>query len=129
MAEGNQPPIPQGYQVESTVVTPLPAQRAFPLRRADFLTLCDENNGSERASRDLHGGFFISAVIGLTGLISSIDWSKPFTSEKVSYTSFLLLLVIAAATGWGCLYHWRRIKRENTPYTRLRQFISEFFDE
>src|SRR5579859_645680 len=99
MAEGNQPPIPQGYEVESTVVTPLPAQRAFPLRRADFLTLCDENNGSEKASRDLHAGLFISAIIGLIGLTASIDWAKPLTEHKVAQTSFFVLLGIAAATG------------------------------
>jgi hypothetical protein len=127
MAEGNEPPILKGYEVESTVVTPLPAQRAFPLKHADFLTLCDENNGSERASRDLHLGLVISAAIGLIGLISSIDWSKPFTSQKVPYTSFLLLLVIEAATGWGCFHHWRRMHWENTPYTRLKQVITEFF--
>lgn len=124
-----EPAVPQGYAVESTVVAPLPAQRAFPLKKADFLTLVDDNTGSERASRDLHIALCLTALVGMVGLIAAIDWSKPFTQQMIPSICFFVLLIVVAATGYGCIHHHLRMKHENTPYTRLKQFITKFFEE
>ena len=131
MADPNQPDaqLPKGYEVGTTIVEPLPAERAYPLKNPDFLTLCDGENGKERAGRDLYLGAFISATVGIVGLLSCIDWPTAIAQHKrLSPGCFLLLLAIAAASALGCALHWKRMCKENTTYTRLKKTISGFFD-
>ena len=131
MADANQPeiPLPQGYEVGTTVVVPLPAERAYPLKKPDYLTLCDGDIGKERAGRDFHFGLFVSAVVGIVGLLSCVDWETVFAQKKwMSLVCFLALLIIGAASACGCVLHWNRMSRENTTYTRLTKAISEFFE-
>jgi hypothetical protein len=130
MAEPNLPEaaLPRGYEVATTVVTPLPAERAYPLKNADFLTLCDGTNGKERAGRDLHIGFFVSAIVGIIGFVPSVDWQTAFAQRKwTPILGFLALVAIAAASACGCVLHWNRMRREDTPFTRLKKTISDFF--
>jgi len=121
-----QPQLPQGYQVGSTVVTELPAERGFPLRQSDFLTLCDGSAGSERAGRDLCIGVFAGAITGIIGLISSVDIPAALTKKPV-FWSFVVLLVMAAGSLAGIIVYWTRMAKENTPYTRLKAAIEQFF--
>jgi len=130
MAESNQQEValPQGYQVGTTIVMPPPAEPAYPLKKPDFLTLCDGTIGTERAGRDLHSGLFVSAVVGIVGLLSCVDWLTVLPQRKWTVlVCFLALVAICAVSAWGCIYHWRQMRKENTPYTRLKQTISDFF--
>ncbi len=130
MSEFNLPEaaLPKGYQVATTVVTPLPAERAYPLTNADFLTLCDGTSGSERAGKDLYLGLFVSAIVGIVGLFSSVDWSAAIAQKTwMPQVCVLILASIAAASACGCAVHWKRMLREDTAYTRLERTISDFF--
>jgi hypothetical protein len=131
MADTNPPEevLPQGYQVGTTVVMPLPAERAYPLRELDFLTLCDGTSGSERAGRDLYIGLFISAAVGIAGVVSAADWKGAFGQQDWWILGpFLVLVIMAAGSAVGCVLHWKRMGQENTPYTRLKQAILDFFE-
>ncbi len=122
-----QPPqLPAGYQVGSTVVPELPAERAFPLRNSDFLTLCDGSSGSERAGRDLCIGLLGGALVGLIGFVSSIEIPGAFTKRPV-FWSFLALVVMFAGSSAGAIIFHIRIVQGNTPYTRLKNAITSFF--
>jgi hypothetical protein len=130
MAESNLPEagLPKGYQVAATVVTPLPAECAYPLKNADFLTLCEGTSGSERAGRDLHLGFFVSAIVGVSGLVASVDWPTAIAQKRWTPVGCVVILVIiAAASACGCFLHWKRLRREDTTFTRLKKTISDFF--
>ena len=133
MAAPNQPlvpPLPEGYQVGTTVVTPQPAERAYPLRNPDFLTLCDGSNGDERAGKDLCLGLLISAVIGIVGIVASIDWGTVFAQKEWwMLLCPLALVAIAAGSGVGFAVHRNRMEKEDTPYTRLKESISDFFQQ
>lgn len=132
MAEPNEPEavLPQGYQVGTIVVSPLPAKRAYPLGNDDFLTLCDGTSGDERAGRDLYMGLFVSAIVGIAGVITSVDWTTVFSKPRwAPILCLLLLTTLAAVSVMGCILHWTRMRREDTPYTRLKKSISEFFQD
>jgi hypothetical protein len=123
-----QPPqLPAGYQVGSTIVPELPAERAFPLKNSDFLTLCDGNTGNEKAGRDLCIGLFGGAIVGLIGLVYSLEIPEALTKRSV-FWSFIALVVMLAGSLAGGIVCQVRISRENTPYTRLQKVITSFFD-
>jgi hypothetical protein len=128
MPDQQEAALPQGYQVGTTVVMPLPAERAYPLKEPDFLTLCDGTHGNERAGRDFHAGLFVSAVVGLIGLLSCVDWVNVFAQRRwMMLGCFLLLVAISAVSAWGCIHYWQQMRKENTPYTRLKAAILDFF--
>jgi hypothetical protein len=120
------PPLPQGYQVGTTVVSELPAQRAFPLTNADFLTLCDGSSSNERGGRDLCVGIWVGAVTGLISLICSVEIPEAL-SRRAVFWSFVVLLIMAAASFAGVVIFVTRMMKENTPYTRLKKTIVSFF--
>jgi hypothetical protein len=131
MAELSQPegPLPKGYAVGTTIVEPLPAERAYPLKKPDYLTLCDGESSRERAGRDFHAGLFVSSIVGIAGLLSCVDWLIVFSQKKwMLLGCFLALVIIGAASACGCGLHWNRMRREDTAYSRLRKTISEFFE-
>lgn len=120
----------ESYPVGTTVVTPLPAERAYPLKNSDFLTLCDGVNGREKEGRDRHIEIFITAVVGICGVLSCTDWPTVFAQRKcMALASFLTLLIIAAASGYGGVLHWNRIRQEETACSRLKKSISAFFQD
>jgi hypothetical protein len=131
MADAIQPEVqlPKGYEVGTTIVEPLPAERAYPLKNPDYLTLCDGADSKGRAGRDLYLGFFLSAVIGIVGMLSGVDWPTVFAQKKwMIMANFLVLVIIAAGSACGCGVHWNRMRREDTTYTRLKKTISDFFE-
>lgn len=123
-----QPPqLPAGYQVGSTIVPELPAERAFPLKNSDFLTLCDGSAGDERAGRDLCVGLLGGAVVGLIGFISSVEIPEALAKRPV-FWSFVALVVILAGSLTGAIVFQIRMARKSTPYTRLKIAITSFFN-
>jgi hypothetical protein len=121
--------LPIGYEVGTTIVEPLPAERAYPLKNPDFLTLCDGADSKERAGRDLYFGSFVSAMIGIAGMLSCVDWLTVFKEKEwLLLGCFVALLIIAAASACGWGVHWNRMRREDSTYTRLKKTISEFFE-
>jgi hypothetical protein len=130
MTEGSQPEtrLPENYQAGRVIGRRRPDEVAFPLRNDEFLILTDGTAGEERAGRDLCLGFLVGAVIGLAGLIASVDWGNAWAEKKWwVFACLLVLLLGAAASVAGCCLHWSRMGKDDTPETRLKQKIDSFF--
>lgn len=120
--------LPENYQAGAIIGRRRPDEVAFPLRQDEFLILCDGASGKDRAARDLYLGFFVGALIGLVGLAANIDWPTLFAQRKwFVFSCFLVLVVIAVASITGCISHWGRMTQEDTPESRLKKKIHDFF--
>jgi hypothetical protein len=101
-----------------------PDETTFPLRSDEFYILCDGPSGDERAGRDLYIGIFFGSIAGLAGLVATADWKQ---RGWILLTCFAVLLVMAAVSSTGWLIHSRRMRQEETPYSRLTKSIADFF--
>jgi hypothetical protein len=129
--EGSSPQasLREGYQVRSMVATETPAERTFALGYDEFRNLCDENNGAERAGKDLCLGLCFGALVGLISVISTVDWDTIWMKGRGRFLlCSAVLLAIAAGSAAGATIYWRKMAREDTAYSRLRKKISEFFE-
>jgi hypothetical protein len=121
-------PLPQGYQTRSMVAVATPAERTFSLGYDEFRNLCDENNGAERAGRDLCLGLCVGAVVGLISVLSTVDWDTVWVKGRGRFLlCSAVLLAIAAGSAAGTTIYWQKMAREDTAYSRLRKKISDFF--
>jgi hypothetical protein len=126
------PPRPQAsYQASSLVVSPRPNEFGFALREDEFQILCEGEVGSARASRDLLFGVLVGAVVGLVGVLATIDWGTIWQPEKrgafLFWFGLLLVIVVSSATG-VVIYHLRLKKTlKDSAYSRLKQNISTWF--
>jgi hypothetical protein len=125
-------PQPQGnFQASSLVVPPRPNEFGFPLREDEFQILREGAVGDDRAYRDLCTGFLVGAVVGLIGVLATVDWGTIWQPEKrgpfLFWVALLLLIIAASATG-VIICQLRLCKtRTNSPYARLTQKISTWF--
>ena len=120
------PPLPPGFQVATTVVPELPAERAFPLRNSDFLILCEGSGGSEKSGLFLCIGLLGGAITGIVSLVSSVDIPAALTTMKV-FWSFVVLIFMAAGSSAGLTIFAIRMAKESNAYTRLKMVINTFF--
>jgi hypothetical protein len=134
MSEANlQPPVIQtpttdGYHASSLVVAPLPDEMGFPLREDQFQTLCDGSSSDAKSGIYLCIGLFASAVVGVFSLFENADWASFWANKRgMLLIYFAVLLVIAAGSLAGLVICGLRLRKENTPYSRLKTKIERYF--
>jgi hypothetical protein len=116
------------FQARSTVVPTIPADMAYPLREDEYQTLCDGASGADRASRDLCIGLFVGTMVGIIGVLATVDWQIFWAQKHIGLLFWLgILLFIAAVAAAGCAFYWRQMYRKDTSRSRLKVRISEFF--
>lgn len=131
MSEAERPQQQGNFQASSLVVPPRPNEFGFPLREDEFQILRDGAVGDDRASRDLCIGFLVGAVVGLVGVLATVDWGTIWQPEKrgpfLFWAAALLLIIAASGTGVAIcqLRLWK--KRTDSPYERLTKKISAWF--
>lgn len=129
-------PEPQAtYQAGGGVfVQRLPDEAGIPIRKDDFLTLCEGDIKGLRSNRDLCIGIAGTAFVGLIGVLVAIDWD---TVSKASHLKLFLiivaaLLMLAASCGFtaGAFIHHSQMKRtaNDSPYSRLRERMLKAYD-
>jgi hypothetical protein len=120
--------LPDKYQAGSVVIPRRrPDEMAFPLTQEEFQTLGDGTSGKEKASTDLFLGFLVGAIVGLIGVIASTDWERVLDHKWPVGISMLILIGMVVWSSTGCFIHWRLATREDTPESRLKKKISDFF--
>jgi len=138
MSEGNTPVPEQAnaveppYQAAALVVPPRPNEFGFPLREDEFHILCEGEVSDARAGRDLCAGFFVGAVIGFVGVLATTDWGNVWQPERrmpfLAWSAVLLIIVAGSGVGWIICYVRLRRTRKDSPYSRLRKRISDWFN-
>src|SRR5438552_2863958 len=122
--------LPDGFQVGSILATPIPDERTFPLRLDQFQILCLGMNSDVKSGIYFCIGLFVSALVGLFSLFENADWASFWAHQRgMLLIYFAVLLVIAAGSAAGffiCLY---LLKRKNTPYSTLRNKITNHFED
>lgn len=113
-------------------VAPLPGENAFVLRHEEFLILCEgEATKDAERWRDSLIGVFISTLMGVVGLGTSVDWSNAFKQVQIAplVSGFILTAatVISFALWVFFLVRCRRDKQA-TAYSRLKRKIMNHFD-
>jgi len=115
-------------------VQPLPDEAGVPLRRDDFLTLCEGEIPEGRANRDVCIGIACTAVVGILGVLAAVDWDTilKWGHFKIMFLLVLLMVLFIAASGSavGAMIHASRVKRtlERSPYSRLKARLSKEYE-
>lgn len=125
---------PQGaYNAGGSLVAyPRPDEVVVPLRRDEFDILREGGASSEEASRDLYIGIGVTAVVGLIGILATMDWGNAWQAGHRTWVlPFLVLLVATAGAFVGAaIYHLRSQKTLiNSPFSRLSARLSNWFEE
>jgi hypothetical protein len=110
--------------IGSTVVVPQPDQIAFPLTRDKFELLQQGFISEERQTRDLALGIFIGTLVGVIGIIVTIDWNN-----RTSFLWLTLLLAILVASCFFWLFFFKKVRKSisSKGYTRIVQEIESHF--
>jgi len=110
--------------IGSTVVVPQPDQIAFPLTLDKFELLQQGFITEERQSRDLALGIFIGTLVGVIGIILTIDWNN-----RTSFLWLTLLLAILVASCFFWLFFFKKARKSTSSkgYTRIVQEIESHF--
>ncbi len=132
MSDADRPAQPKvTYQASSLVVPPRPNEFGFPLREDEFQILREGAVGDDRASRDLCIGFLVGSVVGLVGVLATVDWASIWQPDKrgpfIFWVVVLLLIVAASATGVIICHLRLRKTRTDSPCARLTQKILAWF--
>lgn len=137
MSEAN-PPVPQPvesvqapYHASSLVVPPRPDEVCFSLTEVEFQTLCEGGVSDARAGRDLCIGACVTAVLGLVGILATVEWEPIWKEHRVlPFIACAILLAVAAGCGVGwCIYQRRLTQtRNDSSYSRLKSRIANFFN-
>jgi len=115
------------------VVYPRPDEVVVPLRRDEFDTLCEGGTSEEKASRDLYIAGGIGALVGLLGVLATVDWDSTWKPGHKGwfFVSLLVLCVMVTASVVGAAIHQVRLNRtsNNSPFSRLRARLLGLFNE
>jgi hypothetical protein len=118
------------FEAGSLHVARLPDENLATLSRVEYQVLRDGEVSEARAGRDLCVGFLGSAVIGLIGLIATIDWDAAFHQARKApfiWTGLLSAIVFASACG-ALIYHRRYTRtRKNSAYSDLMKRLADQF--
>lgn len=119
-----------GYNVQTSTVLTLPDQVLYPVSPLEFQVLCDGELSRVKANRDFFGGLFVSAFIGLIGLVATVDWSFSLQQmHLITLISILLLFSISAASGCGVTIQQLRYKKtlNTSAYSKLMERLADHF--
>jgi hypothetical protein len=135
---GDLPPAianaPVGYQAGAgMIVSKLPDEIGVPLRRDEFDILREGGISEARASRDLCLGIFFGALVGIIGVIATIEWESVWKPERRGTFIFWVgaLVVLASGSGVGAVIHEQRRRSTvgNSPYSRLVDRLKKLYDD
>lgn len=118
------------FVAQSSHVTQLPDENLATLSRMEFQVLLDGEVSEAKAGRNLCLGVFGSAIIGLIGLVATVDWDAAFKqTRKAPFVWTALLFAIALASFCGALiYHLRyRNTHDSSAYSTLMKRLSDHF--
>lgn len=129
---GSNEQVIAGYQASSLLVGSRPNEMGFPLREEEFHVLCEGEVSTARSSRDVCIGVCATALAGLIGVLSTVDWETAWKPEHRSWFLFWLatLLVLVSGSGVGAWIHHSRLRRafEDSPYSRLTKRVIDWFN-
>jgi hypothetical protein len=113
------------------VVPPQPDEPVFPLRREQFDLLCEGEVSEQRTVRDVCLATFGSAMVGLIGLLATVDWDSAVRQGRMRpfiWTAILAAIVLAAAVT-AVVAQWRLTRTgTSSGYSRIQHKILDFFD-
>ena len=125
------PGKPTFAAVGGTMVIPSqPDEPVFPLRREQFDLLCEGEVSEQRTVRDICVAVLASSVVGLVGLLATIDWSSAVREARKAPFIWTAILAtsVCAATVTGAIAQWRVSRtRTQSGYSRAKNRISGFF--
>ncbi|MGA2426084.1 MAG: hypothetical protein ABSG07_18930 [Terriglobales bacterium] len=128
-APNNPERVPE-FVAQSSLVTQLPAENLATLTRMDFQILLDGEVNEVKSGRDLCLGILGSAVIGLIGLVATIDWDTAFhQARKTPFVWTALLFAIALASACGALIYQVRYQKTHasSAYSTLIKRLADHF--
>jgi hypothetical protein len=128
-------PVPErpdigGYQASSLLVGSRPDEMAFALREEEFRILCEGEVSASRSNRDVCIGIAFTALVGLIGVLSIVDWASAWNAGHRGWLFWLgILLISLSGATMGALVHHMRLRNvsDNSAYSRLRQRITDWF--
>src|SRR5580658_3898981 len=106
------------------VVRSQPDEIGVPLRKDDFLTLCEGETSQARSSRDVCIGVCGTAFVGLVGVLAAIDVDTvlKWGHLKMIIVGVLIVVLLVATSGSavGAYIHNNKVKNAslNSPYSR-----------
>jgi len=120
----------QGFEARSSHVLVEASEILATLNRVEFQVFRDGEVSTDRAWRDLCFGLFGSALIGLIGLFSTIDWDQAFHLARKGpfiWTVILFGIVFGSAVGAIiCHLRYQRM-RTNSAYSGLMIRMEKHF--
>ncbi len=134
MGEPN-PPLaaapPNNFTVGSTVVPSSTVEIAFALREEQFQVLCEGESGTDRSGRDLSIGLFFGVLVGIAGILATIDWEYVWKPEHRTsfFWSAAILILLSGGSLVGIVICCMRLykTRHSSSYSRLKKRIEDFF--
>ena len=131
MSAPPQPPRdPATFEAGTLHVSRRPDEALATLSRVEFQVLLDGEVNQARAGRDLCLGFFGSAVIGLIGLIATVDWDTTFSKAQkgpLIWAGILFAIIVSSALG-ALIYHMRYCRtRKDSAYSDLMARLADHF--
>jgi hypothetical protein len=121
---------PATFEAGTLHVTRLPAENLATLSRVEFKVLRDGEINESKAGRDLCLGFFGSAVLGIIGLIATVDWDSAFHQGHKApfvWTAFLFAIIVSSASG-ALIYHRRYVRtQKDSAYSDLIARLADHF--
>jgi hypothetical protein len=126
-------PADEGYRAGGAlIVSKLPDEVGVPLRLDQFEILCEGEVADARASRDLCLGILFGAVVGIVGIVATVEWSTVLTPEHRFWfllsMGVLVIMVAGSAVGGGIYEFRRRRTLSNSSYSRLVARLKQLYD-
>lgn len=108
----------------------LPDEIPFGVTRMEYDILRSGEINASKAGRDCCLGFLGSAVIGLIGLITQVEWGAAFRQTRLApFIWAAVLFAVVLASACGALIQHRNCNRDNRPYYALMARLRRYFEE
>ncbi len=134
------PPLPAlvpelpNVQVGGALAVPTqPPEMCYPLRRDEFDLLCEtETINEDKRWRDITLAIFVTAVIGLFGIVGSVDWDASFAAKHWMPLEMAVIVgVITIASLVVFVIQWIKVhqKPESSGYARVKVRITSHYEQ
>ena len=129
-----QPPTQstQGFQPAElggglVIAQPLPSETPFPLRPAEFLSLCDGDSSAISSLRDIGIGALVTGVLAAASQLSNWDTAIKQNAHFLLWT-IVILMVTAAALACTIIGFFVTAKmKQQSAYARQVVTIAAYF--